>query len=311
MTTDRLPGWLRWYPATWRDRYGDELVQFMQDDYGPGRVPWRARVSLVAGGLRERARQSGLTGDTAPPRDRLLAGTLLVLVGWAGFVIAGSSFAKFSEHFDNALPGGIDSHLPPASHTVPDVAYTVVQSVAAVAGLAVLLGAAVALPAFITFLRSGGWSAVRAHIVRAAAASTVTAGGTIPLLVWAHHLTAHQRNGGNGWYGALFLGWAALMALTLGMWTTVAVVAARRVGLARRVLLVESALAVIVATAMATILVATCVWWAAMATDAPSFLTSRAGGGPFDPVLVATVGGMLAATTAGMGGVLRVARNLS
>lgn len=311
MTADQRPGWLRWYPPTWRDRYGDELVQFMQDSYRPERVPWRPRLSLVAGGLRERARQSGLSGDSAPAPDRLRAGELLVLVGWAGFVLAGSSFAKFSEHFDNALPGGINSHLPPASHAIPDIAYTVVQWAAAVAGIVVLLGAAAALPAFVTFVRSGGWLALRGHILRAAAASTVTASVTIPLVLWAHHLTAHQRNGGNGWYGHVFLGWAALMALTLGMWTAVAVVAVRRVSLSRPVLLAESALALIVATAMATMLAATSVWWPAMATDAPSFLTSSAGGGLVNPVLAATVALMLTATAAGIGGVVRVAHNLS
>lgn len=311
MTAEELPGCLLWYPLAWRERYGDELVLFMQDSYGPGRPPWRARLSLVVGGLRERARQSGLSGDSAPPTDRLRGGTLLVLVGWVGFVLAGSSFAKFSEHFDNALPGGIDSHLPPSSHAVPDLAYTVVQSVAAVAGIAVLLGAAMALPAFVAFLRSGGWPAVRGHVLRAAAVTASTVGVTIPFLLWAHHMTTHQRNNGNGWYGALFLAWAALIALTLALWTVVAVVAGRRVNLSRPVLLAESALAVIVATAMATMLAATSVWWAAVATDAPSFLTSSPGSGPVNPLLAATVALMLVATAAGTGGVVRIAHNWS
>ena len=307
----QLNPWLRWYPKTWRDHYGEELVLFMQDSYGSGRPPARARMSLLVGGLRERARQSGLTGDSAPPSDRVRAGALLVLVGWAGFVLAGSSFAKFSEHFDNALPGGIDSHLPPASHAVADLAYGLVQVLAAVSGFAVLLGTAVALPAFVRFLRSGGWPAVRGHVMRALTVTAVTVGATVPLLLWAHHLNSQLRNVGSGSYGAVFIAWAALMALNLGLWTLVAVIAARQVNFSRSVLLAEAALAVIVTATMAVILAATSTWWAAIAADAPSFLNSNPGGAPVNPLLGATAAVMLAASAAGAIGVLRITRNLS
>jgi hypothetical protein len=305
------PHWQRWYPAGWRARYGEELTVFMHDSYGSADVPWRARLSLVIGGLRERARESGVVGDTAPPPDRVRAGALLVLIGWAGFVVAGSSFAKFSEHFDNSLPGGIDSHVGPASHAVADNAYGVVQTVAVVAGLAVLLGAALAVPALLRYLRSGGWSAMRGHVLRAAVVTAVAGGISVLLIGWAHHLSSPQRNGANGWYGALFLIWAALMALTLGMWTVVAVAAGRRVTLSRTVLRAESGLAAVVALAMTVMLGATAVWWASMASQAPSFLTSDPTGAPLDPWLAWTVALMLTATSVGLAGVVRVTRNLA
>jgi hypothetical protein len=65
---------LRWYPSTWRDRYEGEIVVFMKDAYGDRPPPRRERLSLAVGGLRERARQSGLTGDSAPVADRVRAG---------------------------------------------------------------------------------------------------------------------------------------------------------------------------------------------------------------------------------------------
>lgn len=311
MTGKVSPRWLRWYPAGWRDRYGEELAVFMHDSYGSADGPWRARLSLVTGGLREHARESGVVGDTAPPPDRVRAGALLVLIGWAGFVVAGSSFAKFSEHYDNSLPGGINSHVGPASHAVVDNAYSVLQTVALMAGIAVLLGAALAVPALLRYLRSGGWSAMRGHVVRAVVVTAVTGGVSAPLIGWAHHLSSQQRNGANGWHYALFLIWAALMALTLGMWTVVAVAAGRRVTLSRTVLRAESILAAVVGLAMTVMLGATAVWWAAMANQAPSFLTSDPTGAPLDPWLAGTVALMLAATGVGLGGVVRVTRNLA
>ncbi len=203
---------LRWYPPSWRARYGDELVALLDEEYG-GTVPVKVRLSLVTGGLRQRARQSGLVGDTAPATDGVRAGALVVLAAWAAFVIAGASFAKFSEHFDEALP-----HRSGA-HRVPDLAFTLLQTVAGVASLLVVAGAFLALPAFVRFLRAGGWASVRRHFMRALVCTALVGVVTLPLLLWAHHLTPHQRNGGLHWYGALFLLWAALIVVTLALWT--------------------------------------------------------------------------------------------
>ncbi len=94
---------LRWYPRSWRARYGDELTALLDDEYGSC-MPVRIRLSLVSGGLRQRARQSGLTGDAVSATEGVRVGALVVLAAWTDFVIAGASFAKFSEHFDEALP---------------------------------------------------------------------------------------------------------------------------------------------------------------------------------------------------------------
>lgn len=31
MTDQTARGWLRWYPRSWRDRYGDELAALLED----------------------------------------------------------------------------------------------------------------------------------------------------------------------------------------------------------------------------------------------------------------------------------------
>jgi hypothetical protein len=45
---------LRWYPASWRERYGDELVALLEDRSYGGRLTLHARLELAWAGLRER-----------------------------------------------------------------------------------------------------------------------------------------------------------------------------------------------------------------------------------------------------------------
>jgi hypothetical protein len=295
---------LRWYPAAWRTRYGDELLTLLDDEYG-GQVPARVRLSLVTGGLRQRARQSGLSGDSAPASQRVRAGALVILAAWTAFVIAGSSFAKFSEHFDQALPHGV------ASHHVPDLAFTMLQTVAAATGVLVLAGALLVVPTFVRFLRSGGWSSVRTHCFRTLACTAITGSFTVLVLVWAHHLTAHQRTGGLHWYGLMFLLWAALMAITLATWSGMAMAIVGKLTLPTRILSAEAVLAAVVALAMVVMVGATAVWWGAMTRHAPGFLSASPGGAPsapWDLWFMATFALMALAMVTGAAGVIRVAR---
>jgi hypothetical protein len=303
MATGDVGRLLRWYPPAWRDRYGEEFVLYMQDSFGSEEPPLKARLSIVVGGLGERARRSGLTGDSVPPTDRIRAGVLIVLVAWTTMIIAGASFAKMSEHFDSALGNGT------AAHHLPDLAYTLIQTVAGVAGLVGVAAAGVALPAFVRYLRSGGWPSMRAHVLRAAGFTLLTAGVTAPLFIWAHHLTAHQRNGGSTAYSALFLAWAALIVITLVLWTVLGVAAARKVTLSRSVLAVEAGTAVAVALAVVAILGLTCLWWAVTAEGAPTFISGDSGS-PLSARLVATVALMALAAAAATAGAMRITRSL-
>jgi hypothetical protein len=295
---------LRWYPRSWRARYGDEVIALLDDEYG-GHPPALVRLSLVTGGLRQRTRQSGLTGDSVPAADGIRAGALLVLSAWTVFVIAGASFAKFSEHFDQALPHST------GAHRVPDIAFTVLQAAAGVAGVLVVAGALLAVPAFWRFLRAGGWASLRGHFLRALTCTGITAAATVLILVSAHHLTPHQRDGGLHWYGALFLIWATLIGIALTLWTVVAIAAARRVELTAAILTAEATLAGAVTVAMVLMVAATAIWWGAMAKDAPTFLNASPGGAaasPWDVWLIATVALMAVAMGTAATGVLREVR---
>jgi hypothetical protein len=294
---------LRWYPRSWRSRYGEELVALLDDEYG-GRLPTLVYLGLVTGGLRQRARHAGLSGDSQAAVNSVRAGTLVVLAAWTAFVVAGASFAKFSEHFDEALPHSI------GAHRVPDFAFTVLQAVAGVAGVLVIAGTLVAVPTFVRFLRVDGWARIRGHFLRALACTALTGAVTVPVLLDAHHLTPHQRDGGIHWYGGLFLIWVALIVITLALWTVVAVAAGRRLELPPAMITVEAMLAAVVAVAMLVMIGATAVWWVAMAKDAPAFLSASPGGAPrssWDIWFIATVTLMAVATgTAAVGAVREV-----
>ena len=47
---------LRWYPAAWRRRYGEEVIAMLDDTHGEDKLPRRARMSLLRSGLIERIR---------------------------------------------------------------------------------------------------------------------------------------------------------------------------------------------------------------------------------------------------------------
>lgn len=294
---------LRWYPPPWRARYGEELVALMTDQSGDRRPSLPTRVGVALSGLRERARHSGLAGDTRAPADRAWAGALAVLCGWTIFVLGGAAFQRLSEHFQQALPSG--------ARAVPVAAFDTVVVAAAGGAVVVALGALAAMPAFVRYLRADGWSAIRALLIVALAATVVEGAAVMTLAGWAHSLTPGQRNGGSLPYVVAFLALAAVSAATLALWTALAVACARRLRVSPRLLAFEVTLAVSLFGLMAIMGVATVVWWASVATSAPWFLSGSPGraASAFDPALVVSVVLMLMALATSGYGVARIARH--
>jgi hypothetical protein len=257
---------LRWYPATWRERYGDELLALIDDEIGDSDPPFRLRLSLARHGLTERARGAGLVGPSASRESDLRRGFLLVLIAWSSFVVAGAGYSKAAEHFQAAVPAG--------SHTLPSVAFDIVVAFGVLGGILVLVGAAIAAPGLFRLLRDGAWPGLRRHAMRAIAVSAGAVAAVVPLALWAHHLSDNQRNGGSVGYSAAFLAWATLVVISIALWTAVAVAVGRRVHLSPPALRAEAALAIGAAAAMVVVALAIAVWWAAMAIYAPPFLSS-------------------------------------
>ena len=160
MTVRRYDELLRWYPAQWRDRYGDEMTALLEDTYATaGEVPLRQRVGLAWSGLAEREAVGRIRRVVAGEPDvRVRDGSLLVLCGWALFVVAVAVFGKVTDNRWSA-------ETPPAGRWVANAGYSVVAVAAGVGCLVVLLAAVRVLPAFVRFLRAGGWRRIWRPVV--------------------------------------------------------------------------------------------------------------------------------------------------
>jgi hypothetical protein len=271
---DRFAPLLRWYPAAWRARYGDEMAALLEDTHGGHAVPWRERLALARAGSVERARSAGLVGDAAGPDDRLRAGSLLILCAWALYLVAGSVFAKFTDQWVGTTP--------PSERWLPSDGITAVQWAAGVGAALVVAAALVVGPAFIRLVRHESWGSVRRPILRAVLAGAVAAALTVGILVWSHQLSPHDRNGGLVAYGVLFVVWGVAMAAALATSTAAAVSVARRLTLTRSALRVLGSMAVALVVTMAVVIAGCIAWWGAEATHAPGVLRNGIGNGfPF------------------------------
>jgi len=301
---------IRWYPAQWRSRYGGEMAALLEDTYATASdVPIRHRLGLARAGLAERARAAGLIGSAQGPEERVRAGSVLVLCGWALFLVALAIFGKFT---DNWLAG-----TPRSDRWVASSSFDAVTVAAAVGCAIVLLAALCALPMFGSRVRSGDWKVLRRPLLRAvtsAAIAAVLLGGA---LAWAHHLSHHDRNGGLPVYSALFVV-AALAAVVALMFATAAAVSvARRIDLPALVLRALGLMALGLSGLMALIFVGFVTWWASESVHAPGVLSSGIGNGiPFTsstlpPMLLAAGLLMLGGLVLALGGTVRIARAIS
>ncbi len=309
MTADPYERLLRWYPPQWRERYGDEMTALLQDRYANAAdMPRRDRWGLVRSGVAERARATGLIGSHENAAERLRSGSVLVLCGWALFLVALAIFGKAT---DNWLTG------TPRSGRWLAVSGFDALTVAAAAGCALVLAAALcALPAFGRLLRNDGWNSVRGPVSRAVVSAAVALtlfGGTV---TWAHHLSRHDRNGGLLVYSILFVvvGLAAVVAI--GCATAAAIAVARRIDLPVRSLRALGLMASGLCGLMVLVAAGFTAWWAAEASHAPRVLAQSIGNGlPFSssalpPGLLAAGLLMVAGLVLALAGTVRMARVL-
>ena len=303
--TRRYQSILRWYPASWRDRYGDELAALLKDTYANGPIPLRSRLSLARAGSVERLNHHGI-GPAGGPYERVRSGSLLVLCAWVVVVVAGSAFAKTSEHWDAATPR--------ADRSLPAAGYGAVQW-AALTGLAVVaVAAALCLPPFLRKVRQGGWPGIRRPILRATGLTVVTGLAGLGTVLWAHHLTGPQRNGSDWSYSVVALMGAVLVAATLASWAVAIVDTVVTLPIPVRTLRACAGLALLLMLAMVVVFGGTVVWWLGVAAHAPGFLGQGPTGAPGDafPVQLAAAGLlMVVGLTVAACGAWRVTRSVS
>jgi len=266
---------LRWYPAKWRGRYGDEFLALLEDRLAGAPPTLRFRTRIAAAGVRERAFEASVLGNRASLATQRRTGLLSVLVAWSIMVISGASLTKMAEHSSSAMPV--------ATRSVAQWAYDATAAAGVAGTLMVVVGAMIALPAFARYLRAGGWHRVRRACLQAVAATAVSVLATLGLAAWAHHLNALQRNGADRWYSAAFLVCAVLVVVAIALWTKAAVVTVAKIDLSTRVLGWESWLALGVTTSTVAVVVGTATWWVQMGLYASWFLHGTRAGVPASP----------------------------
>ena len=307
MSVDRYERLIRWYPPDWRSRYGGEMTALLEDSYGPaGGVPIGDRIRLARAGLTERAREVGLAGSSQGPAERMRAGSVLVLCGWTLFLVAGAMFAKFTDNWFIATPR--------ADRWVAGWSYRAVAAAGGLGCVLVLLAALVAVPAFARLVRGGGWESVRRPVLRAIAAVAVAGLALGAAVVWAHHLSSHDRNGGLSLYGALFVVVCLAVVLALGCASAAAIAVARRIELSPGTLRLLGVMAMGLAALMVLIFAGIATWWISESLHAPGVLENGIGSGlPFTsrllpPTLLASGVLMIVGLALASGGTVRTAR---
>ena len=256
------------YPRRWRDRYEDEVLAFLDDEYAGGAMPLSAAGNVVATGLVERSRTAVDVADRVDGPTRT-SGLALVAWGWWLCVIGGIAFAKESEHFASTRESGPSGFL--FSHMTAVLSAETVPWVAAVAlSVMVVLATPAILVAAVAADHDG-----RRRVRHAAAVAVATAGAAAlwiaGLVAWAHTLSSAQRNGANSTYTLVAVATALVVAASLAAATRVATesFAIVRPRGHRRALVVG---VVAVAASLVVIAVAVAAWWVAVARDAPGFI---------------------------------------
>jgi MFS family permease len=297
---DKLKQMLRWYPLEWRERYGDEFIALLEDSLHDVSPSLRLRFSTAWAGLRERGHHSGLLGDHQTPTNRLRAASLLILCSWSAFVLAGASFSKLSEHFAAAMPLN--------SKASAQIFFNVVSALGIASAVVVLVGAGVAAPTFVKYLRRRGWSSLLRLITPAFSFTLFTVGAAVAVMDWAHHLSTLQRNGGNGLYAVTVVGLGVAVAVSVALWTYVAVHHASRIEFSHLVLRSEAVLACLLSGMMIAMTFATALWWLAVGSNAPWFLQGARFGVAGSPISINIVLTMLLMLVSGAASILGLGR---
>lgn len=263
---------LRWYPAAWRERYGNELVDLLSDTYADNPLPTRAWIGIVMAGVNERGREAALIGRVSRREDRIRAGALIVLAAWALFIVAGSGFAKYSEHWSAVTPL--------SDRTVPSIAIVVLQ-VATFVGVALCgVAALVSWPSFSRLAQHVGARRVFRLVRPAIVAGAISIAATAIIVEVSHHMSSFQRSVAPGPYRAVFLAWAGLLVVCLAVIVVTIGRVVLRIQYSEHQLRVLSVAALTTSAAMSVIFVSLVVWWVSIAQHASWFFTSGVVGAP-------------------------------
>jgi hypothetical protein len=230
---------------------------------------------------------------------------LVVLCGWALFVIAGSGFAKYAEHWDLVTP----RHDRP----IPSAAFLAVQAAAAAGVVVFSVAVLIALPALVHLIRERGWGAVRTPLRVTIVTSGIALVATVSIIVWSHHSASPPLNNGLWPDKIAGMAWVVVVVAAIACGTAAIVAVVTQLDPSRRAARALGVLAVAMAAVLLAIFLGMVTWWIATAINAPWFFGSgvRGSTGPVAPPAMIGIGVlMVAGLMLGMYGAVSVLTNL-
>ena len=103
----RAAALLRWYPAAWRARYGDEFAELLAADLAERPRGWRRTANIVRCGLSARLADAGLTARALDPAAQVRASLATVSCALAAFLALGlAMLAQLAIGWQWASPRG-------------------------------------------------------------------------------------------------------------------------------------------------------------------------------------------------------------
>lgn len=256
----RVSRLLGWYPRGWRERYGEEFVALLQDTLDGRRPTWRLRIGVALAGLRERAHHAARTFAAAASRPGVPR--------WLRSAMIGGIVAL--------VPANLKASFPPAPAWQGTAALDALLAVAAFTCAAVLAGALIGVPAFVRFLRAGGWPKVRRRITWASAATVLAGGGLAGLLLAQHSMTYAQLSRSPGyWAGELTASLALVVAL--GLWVSTVTGLRKDLKLSPRARAAEVVLGAVIPVAASVTVWAYLIWFNTVQLLGPWLLVAVGG----------------------------------
>ena len=184
-TSRRVERLLRWYPVSWRSRYGDEFAALLTDDVAERPRSLRRTVDVAASGVVARLNMSGLTARTLDPGDQVRASLASLGCALAAFLVLGvAMWAQLAIGWQWSRPDTTGTSVGMVAMSATMLVFGILVVLAAVPIASEVIG---------RFVRRESRGLVRPTVL-------VLAGAVV--------LTTGARHFGNGWPGTGGHPWA-------------------------------------------------------------------------------------------------------
>jgi hypothetical protein len=201
----RVARLLRWYPSSWRARYGEEFAELLLAEFAEQPRSWRRGFDVAANGLLARCTKAGLTTHELPPLEQIRSGVATLGCALAVFLTFGVAMLA-------QLATGLQWATPRSAATLDG---SVAMSIGA--GCLVLIALLAAVPvawrAAVAAVRSGDWRLMRP-------AGLMLVCGVVVVIGTRHFQNAWPGTGGRGALNGLVpggvaaFGWASTLSVS-------------------------------------------------------------------------------------------------